>query len=112
MAGHNRLHIFQRCMAAVLCLLAVLCALPRTAVHAAENPKKIVRVGWYDSAYNMIDEFGRRSGYAYEYQLKIAGYTGWSYEYVNGSWTELMQMLTDGRIDLLSDVSYTGERAD
>ena len=51
-------------------------------------------------------------GYAYDYQQKIAACTGWTYEYVTGSWPELLQMLEDGRIDLMSDVSYTDERAE
>ena len=75
------------------------------------KPNKVVRVGWYESAYNSTDRFGRRSGYAYEYQRKIAAYTGWTYEYVEGSWFELMGMLQKGEIDMLSDVSYTPERA-
>ena len=76
----------------------------------AEEEQKVVRVGWYDSSFNTMDPSGRRSGYAYEYQLKVAAYTGWAYEYVSGSWPVLMQMLQDGEIDLLSDVSYTPER--
>lgn len=77
----------------------------------AQGAPKTVRVGWYESPFNMMDAHGRRSGYAYEYQQKIAAYTGWSYEYVDGSWPELYQMLVDGEIDLMSDVSYTPDRA-
>ena len=29
---------------------------------------------------------------------------------MEGSWPDLMQMLVDGKIDLMSDVSYTPER--
>ena len=94
----------------LLCLLVMAASLPAPAAHA-DDSEKTVRVGWYDSSYNTVDQFGRRSGYAYEYQLKIAAYTGWNYEYVNGSWSDLLQMLIDGRIDLMSDVSYTEERA-
>ena len=72
---------------------------------------KVVRVGWYESPFNMTDSYGGRSGYAYEYQQKIAAYTGWKYEYVTTSWPKLLQMLQEGEIDLLSDVSYTEERA-
>ncbi|MBR4474733.1 MAG: transporter substrate-binding domain-containing protein [Oscillospiraceae bacterium] len=78
----------------------------------AQNTARTVRVGWYESPFNQTDEFGRRSGYAYEYQQKIAAYTGWHYEYVEGSWPELLQMLIDGEIDLMSDVSYTDERSE
>ena len=74
-----------------------------SAKPAAGN--KIVRVGWYESPFNMTDPNGGRSGYAYEYQQKIAAYTGWKYEYVTTSWPKLLQMLQDGEIDLLSDVS-------
>ncbi|MBQ7646639.1 MAG: transporter substrate-binding domain-containing protein, partial [Clostridia bacterium] len=77
-----------------------------------ENTGKTVRVGWFESPFNSIDNAGRRSGYAYEYQIKIAAYTGWNYTYVTGSWPDLLQMLADGEIDLMSDVSYTDERAE
>ena len=94
----------------LLLVLAIGSLLPLHSAHAADR-EKTVRVGWYDSSYNTMDAYGRRSGYAYEYQLKIAAYTGWNYEYVTGSWSELLQMLIDGNIDLMSDVSYTEERA-
>ncbi|MBR5340335.1 MAG: transporter substrate-binding domain-containing protein [Erysipelotrichaceae bacterium] len=79
-------------------------------IHAEEE--KVVRVGWFESPFNLTDQFGRRSGYSYEYQRKIAAYTGWTYEYVEDSWSELMTMLINGEIDLMSDVSYKEDRAD
>ena len=91
-----------------LCLILAAAFLPLCAM-AQETGKK-VRVGWYDSTFNTKDSSGRCTGYAYEYQLKIAAYTGWTYEYVSGSWADLLQMLKDGEIDMLSDVSYTPER--
>lgn len=91
-------------------IFAVSLSLPINAQSKDEG--KIVRVGWYDSSYNQLDPVGRRSGYAYEYQLKISAYTGWTYEYVKGSWSVLLQMLQDGDIDLMSDVSYTEKRAE
>lgn len=78
----------------------------------AEHSPVTVRVGWHESPFNITDQFGRKTGYSYEYQRKIAAYTGWKYEYVEGSWPELFQMLRDGEIDLLGDVSYMEERAD
>ena len=81
------------------------------AEEPGDSQEKVVRVGWYESPFHRTDQFGRRSGYAYEYQQKIAAYTGWKYEYVEGSWPELLDKLKNGEIDLLSDVSYTEERA-
>jgi len=95
----------------VIYVWMALFVLPSFTVHA-DDQEKTVRVGWYNSTYNIMDSFGRRSGYAYDYQLKIAAYTGWNYEYVSGSWAELMQLLADGKIDLMSDVSYTEERSE
>lgn len=94
----------------LLCLVLAASVLPPPT--RAEAEQKVVRVGWYESAFNQTDTFGRRSGYAYEYQMKIAGYAGWRFEYVEGSWPELLQMLINGEIDLMSDVSYTDERAE
>ena len=101
----------RRAAALVLCLALVACCLIPV-IAGTEAAKKVVRVGWYDSSFNIMDAYGRRSGYAYDYQMKIAAYTGWRYEYVRGSWPELLQMLIDGEIDLMSDVSYTEARAE
>ena len=76
----------------------------------AEGNKKTVRIGWHESPHFITDQYGRKTGYSYEYQRKVAAYTGWEYEYVEGSWTELMNKLKTGEIDVLSDVSYTEER--
>ena len=97
---------------ALLLCLALLAALLPAAADGNGAGGKVVRVGWYESSFNRTDSLGRRSGYAYEYQMKLAAYTGWRYEYVQGSWPELLQMLIDGEIDLMSDVSYTPERAE
>ena len=94
-----------------LCLSLLLAVLVPMSVFAAEQGKKTVRVGWYESPFNITDSYGGRSGYAYEYQQKIAAYTGWEYEYVKTSWPKLLEMLQQGEIDLLSDVSHTEERA-
>ena len=77
---------------------------------ADRQEQKTVRVGWFDSAMCYYDKFGRRCGVDYEYHQKLSAYTGWNYEYVEGSWSELFEMLKNGEIDLLSDVSYKPER--
>lgn len=77
----------------------------------AGNDEEVIRVGWHEAPYFMKDQFGRRAGYSYEYQQKLAAYTGWRYEYVEGGWSELLEMLRKGDIDLLANVSYTEERA-
>ena len=90
-------------------ILSVSTGISHTA-FAQEPDQKVVRAGWYESSFCYRDQFGRRSGIDYEYQHKISAYTGWTYEYVEDSWSNLLQMLINGEIDLLSDVSYTEER--
>ena len=103
--------MFRRVAAVLLCMVfIVFCLLPAAA--PAESEVKTVRVGWFESPFNHKDSFGRRTGYSYEYQRKIAAYTGWKYQYVEGTWSELLQMLQQGRIDLMSDVSYVEERTE
>ena len=94
---------------ALCCLLAMTLLVPFAAL--AEAGRKTVRVGWHEAPFFITDQYGRRSGYSYEYQWKVAAYTGWDYEYVEGTWSELLQMLKDGKIDVMSDVSYMEERA-
>ncbi len=105
------LHIKQ-VSAILLCMLFMMAFFSLSVSAQTDDQNKIVRVGWFDSAYNRKDAMGRRSGYSYEYQRKIAAYTGWSYEYVEGSWIELMDMLQNGEIDMLGGVSYTEERTE
>ena len=95
----------------ILMCFIVICVILSPIASLAAEKEETVRVGWYESPFNLTDQFGSRSGYAYDYQQKIAAFTGWKYEYVEGSWPELMQMLIDGEIDLMSDVSYTEDRA-
>ena len=97
-------------MALLLLLICGIFLPPAAGAQEAEN--KVVRVGWYESTYCYRDQNGERRGIAYEYQRKIAAHTGWTYEYVEDSWPNLLQMLMNGEIDLLSDVSYKEERAE
>ncbi len=99
----------RRLVILALCLALLPACLPPARSEADPGGKK-VRVGWYESTFNTTDESGRRSGYAYEYQQKIAAYTGWEYEYVSAGWPVLMDMLSRGELDLMSDVSHTAER--
>lgn len=102
----------KRIMPLIISLVVLLCALMPAAAIGEEKEQKTVRVGWYESAFHRTDTFGRKSGYGYEYQQRISIYTGWTYEYVEGSWSELLEKLIAGELDLLSDVSYTAERAE
>lgn len=102
----------------VLVLVSVLVGLMLPAVALADEEAdnsendNVVRIGWYDSSFCYYDSFGRRCGIDYEYSQRISAYTGWTFEYVEDTWPNLLEMLKNGEIDILSDVSYMPERED
>lgn len=79
-----------------------------------QSEQKTVKIGYYNanSFFEGAFEGGKKSGYGYDYISDIANYTGWNYEYVYGSWPELMEKFLNGEIDLMADVSHTKERED
>ena len=80
---------------------------------AAGDGAKIVRVGYVNfENYQEGGEGEYKRGFGYEYLQRVAYSTGWQYEYVYGSFGELLQKLKDGEIDLMGDLSYTEERAE
>lgn len=106
---HRKRHL--KLMSVILLLTTLIMSISSAfTVYAENNSKRVVRVGWHETPFFIKDDNGRMSGYSYEYQCKIAAYTGWDYEYVYGTWSELMQKLKNGEIDLMSDVSYSEER--
>ena len=97
------------CLGLGLLLIFLLLAVP---VAADDQTTKTVQVGWFEDSYNITGENGARSGYGYEYQQSVAAYTGWTYDYVNAGWSELLKMMENGELDLMSGVSYTEERSE
>ena len=109
--GYGR-SVCRRLYVLLLGLFLILASFHLYMVKAEENETKTVRVGFFACPFNIRDENGHMSGYAYDYQQDIAAYTGWNYEYVEGPWPTLLQMLKDGEIDLLADVSMSPDRQD
>ena len=83
-----------------------------TPVLVQAEDTKPVRVGYYENELFQegAEEGAVKTGYAYEYYRKLAEYTGWKYEYVYGSFSDLYQMLLDGEIDLLAGLAFKEDR--
>jgi len=102
---------YIKALAGVLMFYVIWGLLGSSSIYAGEN--KVVRVGYEAiEGYEEGLEGERKSGFGYEYLQKISYYTGWDYEYVYGTFSELIEMLKKGEIDLLGDVAYTDERAE
>lgn len=70
--------------------------------NSREWKETVVRVAFFDSKNYLegAEDDRIKSGYAYEFLQKISNYTGWRYEYVYGSWSDLYQQFLEGKIDL------------
>ena len=104
-----------RTLAVALAALTVLSAVMPTPAFAADSDQQVktVRVGWLvnNAGFQEGMPGERLSGWGYEYLQTLSYYTkGWQYEYVSGTFTELMDMLEAGEIDLMPNISYSEER--
>ena len=94
----------------ICCLLAALFLI--SFCFANQNTDGTIKVGYYEN--EVFQEGGApgavKTGYAYEYYRKISEYTGWKYEYVYGSYTDLYNLLLEGKIDLLAGLAWKESR--
>lgn len=107
--------VIYRTLAVALAALAVLSTIMPAPAFAAGSDQQVktVRVGWLVNNEGFQDGTPgeRLSGWGYEYLQTLSYYTpGWRYEYVSGTFTELMDMLEAGEIDLMPNISYSEER--
>lgn len=107
--------VIYRTLTIVLTALTVLSAVLPTPAFAADSDQQVktVRVGWLvnNKGFQEGTPGERLSGWGYEYLQTLSYYTkGWQYEYVSGTFTELMDMLEAGEIDLMPNISYSPER--
>lgn len=104
-----------RTLAVALATLTVLSAAAPAPAFAADSDQQVktVRVGWLVNNEGFQEGMPgeRLSGWGYEYLQTLSYYTkGWQYEYVSGTFNELMDMLEAGEIDLMPNISYSAER--
>ena len=83
----------------------------QTAGQDEAMQQKIIHVGSFEDTFDYVDENDLRRGYGYELLQTLAGYTGWKFEYVKCDWSNCFDMLENGEIDIMGDISYTDERA-
>ena len=108
--------VICRALVVALTALTVLSAVAPAPAFAVDSDQQVktVRVGWLvnNEGFQEGTPGERLSGWGYEYLQTLSYYTpGWRYEYVTGTFTELMDMLEAGEIDLMPNISYSEERA-
>lgn len=113
MASIRSVLIQKRMLSVLLLIAALLSAVLPSPVSAAEEEKgTVVRVGYYQNENFQTGSSDEevKSGYGYEYLRKVAYYSGWKYEYVYGSWSDLYEQFLNGQIDVMAGISRTEER--
>ncbi len=70
-----------------------------------------IDVGVYEMPPKIFkDERGQWAGFWYDIVEHISRLEGWKVNYVEGTWTECMDRLEAGQIDVMVDVAYSKER--
>lgn len=95
----------------MFCLCVLFIAVPQR-FHAEEEFHSKIRVGYLKNCGVITDEFAEtEKGYGYEYFAEIAKYTGWEYEYIVCEWSEGLEKLEKGEIDILSPLQKSEARS-
>ncbi len=99
-----------RAFPGLICLL--LAGILFTGICQPARAETNIRVGVYQNEpKEFITPDGTVAGFFPEILTDIADKEGWRIKWVEGTWTECMQRLVSGEIDLLPDVAYTLDRA-
>lgn len=79
-----------------------------TQVYATGNNK--IRVGWYErEGYMEQDAEGNVYGFGMDYLNAISEYTGWEYEFIQGTREECIENLENGIVDIMSPIGVDEE---
>lgn len=98
-----------------LVLTSVGLKLSSGSVYADDTERRRVKVGFFAfDGYHMIDEEGNKSGYGYDFVRRISRYMNVEFDYVGyeEGWGEMVEMLEDGRIDMVTSAQATFDRAE
>lgn len=113
--GKNMPHFNKAaCMKLFMLLVFIIaCAamLPSGSIHAHASEGETIRVGYIDyRGFIQKQADGSYTGYGADYLKEISKYTGWNYEYVYGTWPDIMERLKKGDIDFVCTAQRTEER--
>ena len=104
----------RRMAAVVLCLLFLLSDFAAPDVSAKEAQRTIKAGIFFFDGYHVRDEEGKLTGYGIEFLNMVSKYSHLNFEYVgyHNSWNDMLAMLEDGRIDMVTSARKTPERED
>ena len=94
--------------------LLVSAVLPVAALADRDDDRQTIRLGYYnlEDFLKGAEDGAEKSGYAYDLLCEVAAINGWEYEFVYGNFSDLLDSLYAGDIDILPCVVYSDERAE
>jgi len=96
----------------ILIFIWILSVFQTAAISWANANEQIVRVGVYENPPKIFTtESGRPAGIFIDIIDHIAKQENWRLKYVTGTWTDGLDRLAAGTIDLMPDVAYTSNRS-
>lgn len=111
---NNTRNTLTRLSAAITVLFLLICTVfGNTVSIAAASDIRTIKVGFFAfPGYHEIDDDSVRRGYGIDFLLLLQRYTDLNYEYVgyDRSWEDMLQMLRDGEIDMVTSARKTPER--
>ena len=99
-------------IAFMMCLIFIMSSC-MTVSAGEDSDNQTVRAGIFDfEGYHMKDEDGRLTGYGIEFLNLVSEYSRLNFEYTgyDNTWSEMLDMLENGEIDVLTSARRNSER--
>lgn len=110
----NTRNFCVRLFSIMITVFLLLCTLAGNTVSAADSGSNhTIKVGFFSfPGYHEIEKNSVRRGYGVDFLLLMQRYSDLNYEYVgyDRSWEDMLQMLRDGEIDMVTSARKTPER--
>ncbi|MDE7298537.1 MAG: transporter substrate-binding domain-containing protein, partial [Lachnospiraceae bacterium] len=103
----------RRIAAFTICFIFILSNLITVSADGAQSSNRTVKAGiFYFEGYHMKDEEGRLTGYGIEFLDLISQYSHLNFQYAgyDNSWNEMLTMLENGEIDIVTSARRTEDR--
>ncbi len=108
-----RVMCMKRIAAFAVCLLLVLSNFITVFADGAQSNNRTIRAGIFSfDGYHMKDEEGRLTGYGIEFLSLVSQYSRLNFQYTgyDRAWGEMLDMLENGEIDVVTSARRTPER--
>lgn len=102
---------FRRTILAAALVLALFLLGSACPLAEEAGGERVVRIGYVPNYCLITDpQEDMEKGYGFEYFREIAKFTGWTYEYIPCGWSEGLNLLNAGEIDIFGPTQKNAER--